>query len=68
MKATIQEQLSRRLLERAAKTQRAAREAIGRLLAIGIDWHETDPDKPRGSLSGPVHGSAIEIIKDYRGR
>ena len=50
------------------QTQRAAREAIVRLLALGIDWHETDPDKLRGSLSGPAHGSVIEIIKDYRGR
>jgi len=50
------------------QTKRAAREVLGRLLALEINWRETDPDKLRSSLSGSAHGSVMEIINDYRGR
>lgn len=50
------------------QTQRAARELIGCLLALGIDWRETDPDKLKDTLSSSARGSVMDIVNDYRGQ
>ena len=51
----------------SSATQRGARELIGRLLALPVDWTEADADRLKESLSsGGVAGQVRQIISQYR--
>ena len=51
----------------SSATQRGARELIGRLLALPVDWTEADADRLKASLSGgEIAGQARQIISQYR--
>ena len=50
------------------RTQLTAREVMWRLLALGIDWRESNPDNLRSFLSESAHSSIVEIIDEYRGQ